>query len=56
MSALAKFRCGVAPMKLETGRYENIAIGYVQYVKLQLNVKNMYYYLVMHMSTLGYLC
>lgn len=26
MSALAKFRCGVAPIKLETGRYENIAI------------------------------
>ena len=23
-SALAKFRCGVAPLKLETGRYENI--------------------------------
>lgn len=26
MSALAKFRCGVAPIKLETGRYENIAV------------------------------
>jgi hypothetical protein len=23
-SALAKFRCGVAPLRLETGRYENI--------------------------------
>jgi hypothetical protein len=26
MSALAKFRCGVAPIKLETGRYEKIAV------------------------------
>ena len=24
-SALSKFRCCVAPLKLETGRYENIA-------------------------------
>jgi len=24
-SALAKFRCGVAPLRLETGRYENLA-------------------------------
>ena len=23
-SAIAKFRCGVAPIRLETGRYENI--------------------------------
>ncbi len=26
-SALAKFRCGVAPLRLETGRYENIELG-----------------------------
>ena len=26
-SALAKFRCGVAPIKLETGRYENVPLG-----------------------------
>ena len=25
-SSLAKFRCGVAPLRLETGRYENLAI------------------------------
>ena len=25
-SAFAKFRCGVAPLKIETGRYENIPI------------------------------
>ncbi len=25
-SAFAKFRCGVAPLRLETGRYENIAL------------------------------
>ena len=25
-SALAKFRCGVAPIKLETGRYENLPL------------------------------
>lgn len=25
-SALAKFRCGVAPLRLETGRYENLAV------------------------------
>lgn len=25
-SAFAKFRCGVAPIRLETGRYENIAV------------------------------
>ncbi len=24
-SASAKFRCGVAPMRLETGRYENLS-------------------------------
>ena len=41
-SALAKFRIGVAPIKLETGRYENIAVDN-QFVKLLLNVKNMYY-------------
>ena len=26
-SALAKFRCGTAPIKIETGRYESIAAG-----------------------------
>ena len=26
-SALAKFRCGVAPLKIETGRYEQLAIS-----------------------------
>ena len=26
-SALAKFRCGVAPIKLETGRYENLPVA-----------------------------
>ena len=25
-SALAKFRCGVAPLRLETGRYENVPL------------------------------
>jgi hypothetical protein len=25
-SAFAKFRCGVAPIRLETGRYENIRL------------------------------
>ncbi len=25
-SAMAKFRCGVAPLKIETGRYENIPL------------------------------
>ena len=25
-SALAKFRCGVAPIRLETGRYENLSV------------------------------
>ena len=25
-SALAKFRCGVAPLKIETGRYNNISV------------------------------
>ena len=25
-SALAKFRCGVAPLRLETGRYENLPV------------------------------
>ncbi len=25
-TALAKFRCGVAPLKIETGRYENIPV------------------------------
>ena len=25
-SALAKFRCGVAPIRLETGRYENLPV------------------------------
>ena len=26
-SALAKFRCGVAPIRLETGRYEAATLG-----------------------------
>ena len=26
-SALAKFRCGVAPIRLETGRYERLAVN-----------------------------
>ena len=26
-SALAKFRAGVAPLRLETGRYENLAVN-----------------------------
>ena len=26
-SALAKFRCGVAPIRLETGRYEQLPVG-----------------------------
>lgn len=26
-SALAKFRCGVAPLRLETGRYENLVVN-----------------------------
>ena len=26
-SALAKFRCGVAPIKIETGKYENLSIN-----------------------------
>lgn len=25
-SAFAKFRCGVAPIKIETGRYESLAV------------------------------
>ena len=26
-SAFAKFRCGVAPLRIETGRYENIPVN-----------------------------
>ena len=26
-SALAKFRCGVAPIRSETGRYENLSVN-----------------------------
>ena len=26
-SALAKFRCGVAPLRLETGRYEGLSVS-----------------------------
>ena len=26
-SALAKFRCGVAPIRLETGRYERLDVN-----------------------------
>lgn len=25
-SAFAKFRCGVAPLRIETGRYENLSV------------------------------
>lgn len=26
-SALAKFRCGIAPIRLETGRYERLSVN-----------------------------
>ena len=44
-SALAKFRCGVAPLRIETGRYERLdktwMIEYVRYVTLALKLRSM---------------
>jgi hypothetical protein len=33
-SAFAKFRCGVAPLRIETGRYENknVKVGLVNHI------------------------
>ncbi len=39
-----KFRAGVAPIRLETGRYEGLEVDdciYAQYVKVKLKQKNM---------------
>jgi len=38
-SPLAKFRCGVAPLRLETGRYENVPedLVNVQFVKMVIH-------------------
>ena len=47
-SALSKFRCRVAPLRLETGRYEGLDINQriCPIVAVPLKMRNMFYYIV----------
>ena len=58
-SAIAKCRCGVAPLRLETGRYENLPedLGEVQFEKKMVQkMKFMYYSTVMLILLLELSC
>ena len=56
--ALAKFRSGTVPIKVETGRYQNLdlsdpvhcfSITFASIVPLALKTRNMYWWFVMYM-------
>lgn len=50
-SALAKLRCGVAPLRIETARFESKMVEiFISFVIILLRMKNMLYYQAHYMQ------